>query len=147
VPSRAPPPTGPGISTGRTKSVAKRKKEKLAEPDDDLIERVPNYNVDTVHVGAWRRLREANPYRFEQPTYPRGDRFFWTITQQHLWDDYYNSPECMKNGLIVMPKAINTDVLMMHQADSGATRASERGGATEEQHEAMVRNPAATPTR
>ncbi|KAK1606599.1 hypothetical protein QYE76_030272 [Lolium multiflorum] len=35
---------------------------------------------------------------------------------KHLWDDYYNSPECMKNGLIVMPKAINTDALMLHQA-------------------------------
>ncbi|KAK1628491.1 hypothetical protein QYE76_002806, partial [Lolium multiflorum] len=112
VPSKAPQTTVQGSSTGgRTKSFAKRKKNKQAAPDDDLIERVPDYNVDTVNVSASRRLRDENPYRFPEPTYLQGDKFFWTITQQHLWEDYYNSQECMKNGTFVMPKAINTDTL------------------------------------
>ncbi|KAK1628572.1 hypothetical protein QYE76_002887 [Lolium multiflorum] len=33
-----------------------------------------------------------------------------------IWDDFYNSRECMKNGVIVMPKAINKEVLSMHEA-------------------------------
>ncbi|KAK1611079.1 hypothetical protein QYE76_034752 [Lolium multiflorum] len=33
-----------------------------------------------------------------------------------MWDDFYNSQECMKNVVIVMPKAINKEVLTMHQA-------------------------------
>ncbi|KAK1680292.1 hypothetical protein QYE76_041140 [Lolium multiflorum] len=103
------------IEGGRSKSVAKRKKDKRAAEDDDLIERVPTFNAGTVNIGAWRRLREKNPYRFEERTYTHGDRFFWTNTQNLLWDDYYNSPECMKNGTIVMPRAINKEALNMHQ--------------------------------
>ncbi|KAK1679409.1 hypothetical protein QYE76_040257 [Lolium multiflorum] len=34
---------------------------------------------------------------------------------KHLWEDYYNSQECMKNGTFVMPKAIK-DVLTTHEA-------------------------------
>ncbi|KAK1648622.1 hypothetical protein QYE76_066427 [Lolium multiflorum] len=114
--SKAAQGSVPESSTGgRSKSVAKRKKDKRAAEDDDLIERVPTFNAGTVHVGAWRRLREKNPYRFEERTYTHGDRFFWTNTQQHLWDDYYNSPDCMKNGTIVMPRAINKEALTMHQ--------------------------------
>ncbi|KAK1605591.1 hypothetical protein QYE76_029264 [Lolium multiflorum] len=117
VPSKAAQGSVPGSSTaGRSKSVANRKKDKQEAQDDDLIERLPTFNVGTIHVGAWRRLREENPYRFEEPTYTHGDKFFWTKTQHLLWDDYYNTPECMKNGFIVMPKAINKEVLTMHQA-------------------------------
>ncbi|KAK1648410.1 hypothetical protein QYE76_066215 [Lolium multiflorum] len=109
--------TGPGsLAGGRSKTFAKRKKDKHVAQDDDLIERVPTYNVGTLHIGAWRRLREANTYCFEERTYTHGDKFFWTNTQQHIWDDYYNSRECMKNGTIVMPKAINKEALTMHQA-------------------------------
>ncbi|KAK1693642.1 hypothetical protein QYE76_010339 [Lolium multiflorum] len=68
-----------------------------------------------IKVGAWRRLRESNPYRFEEPTYTEGDKFFWTKTQQVMWDDYYNSQEHMKTGTIVMPKAIK-DVIGMYEA-------------------------------
>ncbi|KAK1605594.1 hypothetical protein QYE76_029267 [Lolium multiflorum] len=117
VPSKAAQGSVPGSSTaGRSKSVANRKKDKQEAQDDDLIERLPTFNVGTIHVGAWIRLREENPYRFEEPSYTHGDKFFWTKTQQLLWDDYYNTPECMKNGFIVMPKAINKEVLTMHQA-------------------------------
>ncbi|KAK1686198.1 hypothetical protein QYE76_047046 [Lolium multiflorum] len=38
------------------------------------------------------------------------------VVQVSLWDDFYNSAECMKNGVIVQPKAINKEVLTMHQA-------------------------------
>jgi hypothetical protein len=48
-------------------------------------------------------------------TYTHGDKFFWTKTQQVLWDEYYNTRECMKNGTIMMPKVIK-DVLTMHEA-------------------------------
>ena len=41
---------------------------------------------------------------------------FWTNTQMHLWVDFYNNRECMKNGIVVMPKAINKETLSMHQA-------------------------------
>jgi hypothetical protein len=118
MPSRAPQGTGPsGSAGGRGKSVAKRKKDKhAAQDDDDLIERVPNFNVGTTHIANWRRVREANPYRFEERTCTDGDRSFWTNTQASLWDDFYNSRECMKNGTIVMPKAINKEALTMHQA-------------------------------
>ena len=118
MPSRAPQGTGPsGSAGGRGKSVAKRKKDKhAAQDDDDLIERVPNFNVGTTHIANWRRVREANPYRFEERTCTDGDRSFWTNTQATLWDDFYNSRECMKNGTIVMPKAINKETLTLHQA-------------------------------
>ncbi|KAK1667607.1 hypothetical protein QYE76_055766 [Lolium multiflorum] len=109
--------TGPGGSArGRGKSFAKRKKDKHATQDDDLIERVPTFNVGTAHIANWRRAREANPYRFKEQTYTGGDRLFWTNTQVSLWDDFYNSRECMKNGIIVMTKAINKEALTMHQA-------------------------------
>jgi hypothetical protein len=57
-----------------------------------------------------------NPYRFEQRTYTGGDKFFWTKTQARLWEDFYNTRECMKNGAVVMPKVINTDELALHEA-------------------------------
>ena len=117
MPGRAAQGSGPGSSTaGRCKTVAKRKKDKHAAQEDDLVERVPTYNVGTMHLADWRRLREANPYRFEERTYLGDDREFWTNTQVSIWDDFYNSRECMKNGVIVMPKAINREVLTMHQA-------------------------------
>ncbi|KAK1630302.1 hypothetical protein QYE76_004617 [Lolium multiflorum] len=62
-------------------------------------------------------LRTVNPYRYEQRTYTGGDRFFWTKTQAALWIGYYdNTHDCMKNGAIVKPKAINTEELALHEA-------------------------------
>ncbi|KAK1652804.1 hypothetical protein QYE76_070609 [Lolium multiflorum] len=62
-------------------------------------------------------LRTVNPYRYEQRTYTGGDRFFWTKTQAALWVGYYdNTHECMKNGAVVMPKAINPEELALHEA-------------------------------
>jgi hypothetical protein len=56
-----------GTSSGRTKSVPNRKRDKQAAQEEDEI--LPTYNVGDVQVGAWRRLRDSNPYRFEEPTY------------------------------------------------------------------------------
>ncbi|KAK1610739.1 hypothetical protein QYE76_034412 [Lolium multiflorum] len=61
-------------------------------------------------------LRTVNPYRYEQRTYTGGDKFFWTKTQAALWDGFYNTPECMKNGVVVKPKAINPEELALHEA-------------------------------
>ncbi|KAK1609655.1 hypothetical protein QYE76_033328 [Lolium multiflorum] len=62
-------------------------------------------------------LRTVNPYRYEQRTYTGGDRFFWTKTQAALWVGYYdNTHECMKNGAVVKPKAINPEELALHEA-------------------------------
>ncbi|KAM0832404.1 hypothetical protein ACQ4PT_064926 [Festuca glaucescens] len=95
MPGRAAQGSGPGSSTaGRTKTVAKRKKDKQAAQEDDLIERVPTYNVGTVHLADWRRLREANPYRFEERTYLGDDREFWTNTQKMRLFDLV----CLKPG-------------------------------------------------
>ncbi|KAK1684801.1 hypothetical protein QYE76_045649 [Lolium multiflorum] len=110
---RAPQTTGGSSSGGRTKTTATKRKDKQAAQGDD--ETLPDFNVGDVHIGAWKRLRETNPYRFEAPTYTGGDRFFWTQTQQLMWDEYYDSREHMKNGCIVMPKAVK-DVLAMHEA-------------------------------
>ncbi|KAK1603795.1 hypothetical protein QYE76_027468 [Lolium multiflorum] len=63
-----------------------------------------------------RELRTVNPYRFEQRTYTHGDKFFWTKTQAALWDGYYDAHEFMKNGDIVLPKAINPEELALHEA-------------------------------
>jgi hypothetical protein len=80
------------------------------------VEKVPTFNVGIVHISAWRRLREENPYHFEERTYNSGDREFWTNTQLNIWDDFYNCPELMRNGVIVQPKAINKEELTMFQA-------------------------------
>ncbi|KAK1627507.1 hypothetical protein QYE76_001822 [Lolium multiflorum] len=62
-------------------------------------------------------LRTVNPYRYEQRTYTGGDKFFWTKTQAALWVGYYdNTHECMKNGVVVKPKAINPEELALHEA-------------------------------
>ncbi|KAK1681111.1 hypothetical protein QYE76_041959 [Lolium multiflorum] len=62
-------------------------------------------------------LRTVNPYRYEQRTYTGGDMFFWTKTQAALWIGYYdNTHECMKNGAVVKPKAINPEELALHEA-------------------------------
>jgi hypothetical protein len=94
-----------------------RGKIKKQAHEEDLTENeiVPHFNVGIVTVTAWRRIRDKNPYRFPEPTYLGGDKFFWTVTQQHLWEDYYDSQECMKNGTFVMPKGIK-DVLTLHEA-------------------------------
>ncbi|KAK1607324.1 hypothetical protein QYE76_030997 [Lolium multiflorum] len=85
---------GGSSARGRTKTSTNKRKDKHA--------------AQTV-------MRESNPYRFEEPTYTGGDKFFWTKTQQVMWDDYYNSQEHMKTGTIVMPKAIK-DVIGMYEA-------------------------------
>ncbi|KAK1696557.1 hypothetical protein QYE76_013254 [Lolium multiflorum] len=110
---RASQPTGGSSARGRTKTSANKRKDKHVAQDGDEV--LPQFHVGNVHVGAWRRLRESNPYRFEEPTYTGGDKFFWTKTQQVMWDDYYNSQEHMKTGTIVMPKAIK-DVIGMYEA-------------------------------
>ncbi|KAK1662704.1 hypothetical protein QYE76_050863 [Lolium multiflorum] len=115
--SKAAPSSGPASSTGgRTKSTWKKRKGKDTVPDSDLVEKVPTYNVGMVHIVDWRRLGEKNPYRFEERTYNIGDREFWTNTQMNIWDDFYNCPELMRNGVIVQPKAINKEELAMLQA-------------------------------
>ncbi|KAK1620663.1 hypothetical protein QYE76_026180 [Lolium multiflorum] len=96
--------TGGSSARGRTKTSANKRKDKHAAQDTDEV--LPEFNVGDVHIGAWRRLRESNPYRFEAPTYTGGDQLFWTDTQKVMWDEYYDSREHMKKGTIVMPKAI-----------------------------------------
>ncbi|KAK1619550.1 hypothetical protein QYE76_025067 [Lolium multiflorum] len=115
--SKVAPSNGPISSTGgRTKSTEKKRKGKDTVPDSNLVEKVPTYNVGTVHIADWRRLREKNPYRFEERTYNIGDREFWTNTQMNIWDDFYKCPDLMRNGVIVQPKAINKEELTMLQA-------------------------------
>jgi hypothetical protein len=117
MPSRASQRSGPCSSAGgRTKSTGKKGKNKQPVPDDDLVERVPTDNIGTLHISAWRRLREENPYRFLERTYNSGEREFWTNTQVNMWGDFYNCPELMKNGVIVQPKAINKEELTMYEA-------------------------------
>ncbi|KAK1649439.1 hypothetical protein QYE76_067244 [Lolium multiflorum] len=110
---RAPQTTGGSSAGGRTKKPAQKRKDKHAAQGDD--EELPEYNVGSVHIGAWKRLRETNHYRFEAPTYTGGDKFFWTQSQQRMWHEYYDSQEHMKTGCIVMPKAVK-DVIEMHAA-------------------------------
>ncbi|KAK1646456.1 hypothetical protein QYE76_064261 [Lolium multiflorum] len=104
---------GGSSARGRTKTSANKRKDKHAAQDGDEV--LPEFHVGDVHIGAWRRLRESNPYRFEEPTYTGGDQLFWTKTQKVMWDDYYDSHEHMKKGTIVMPKAIK-DVIGMYEA-------------------------------
>ncbi|KAK1686603.1 hypothetical protein QYE76_047451 [Lolium multiflorum] len=111
--SRAPQTTGGSSAGGHTKKPAQKRKDKHAAQEDD--EELPEYNIGDVHIGAWKRLRETNHYRFEAPTYTGGDKFFWTQSQQRMWLEYYDSREHMKNGTIVMPKAVK-DVIEMHAA-------------------------------
>ncbi|KAK1693379.1 hypothetical protein QYE76_010076 [Lolium multiflorum] len=107
---RAPQTTGGSSTGGRVKKSANKRKDKHAAQDGDEV--LPEFHVGDVHIGAWRRLRESNPYHFEEPTYTGGDQLFWTKTQKVMWDDYYDSHEHMKKGTIVMPKAIK-DVIGM----------------------------------
>ncbi|KAK1629743.1 hypothetical protein QYE76_004058 [Lolium multiflorum] len=109
--SRAPQPGGSSAGGHSKKPAQKRKDKHAAQGDDEVL---PEYNVGDVHVGAWRRLRESNPYQYEAPTYQGGDKFFWTKTQEAMWNDYYNSQDHMKSGTIVMPKAIK-DVIGMYE--------------------------------
>ncbi|KAK1632735.1 hypothetical protein QYE76_007050 [Lolium multiflorum] len=101
------------LNWGRIKRSANKRKDKQAAQDGDEV--LPDFHVGSVHIGAWRRLRESNPYRFEEPTYTGGDQFFWTNTQQVMWEEFYDSREYMKKGTIVMPKAIK-DVIGMYEA-------------------------------
>ncbi|KAK1620846.1 hypothetical protein QYE76_026363 [Lolium multiflorum] len=110
---RAPQTTGGSSTGGRIKRSANKRKDKQAAQDGDEV--LPDFHVGSVHIGAWRRLRESNPYRFEEPTYTGGDQFFWTNTQQVMWEEFYDSREYMKKGTIVMPKAIK-DVIGMYEA-------------------------------
>jgi hypothetical protein len=58
----------------------------------------------------------SNPYHFKERTYNGGDREFWTETRACFWDDFYSSPEHMRNGTFVQPKAINKEELLMYSA-------------------------------
>ncbi|KAK1679688.1 hypothetical protein QYE76_040536 [Lolium multiflorum] len=111
--SRAPLTRGGSSTGGRIKKSANKRKDKEAAQDGDEV--LPDFHVGSVHIGAWRRLRESNPYRFAEPTYTGGDQFFWTNTQQVMWEEFYDSREYMKKGTIVMPKAIK-DVIGMYEA-------------------------------
>ncbi|KAK1607550.1 hypothetical protein QYE76_031223 [Lolium multiflorum] len=115
-PTKAPQPTDTGNSArGRTKSAANKRKDKQAAQEDDEI--VPDFNVADANHLDWQDLRTVNPYRYEQRTYTGRDKFFWTKTQAALWDGYYgNTHECMKNGAVVKPKAINPEELALHEA-------------------------------
>ncbi|KAK1653192.1 hypothetical protein QYE76_070997 [Lolium multiflorum] len=115
IPSKAPHTTDIGSSVGgRTKSVTGKRKDKQAAQEDD--EMVPTFNVGVAHRFEWQELRKVNPYRYEQRTYTGGDNFFWTKTQARFWEDFYDTQECMKNGAVVMPKAINRVELALHEA-------------------------------
>ncbi|KAK1616885.1 hypothetical protein QYE76_022402 [Lolium multiflorum] len=115
-PTKAPQPTDIGSSArGRNKSTGNKRKDKQAAQEDDEI--VPDFNVADANRLDWQDLRTVNPYRYEQRTYTGGDRFFWTKTQAALWVGYYdNTHECMKNGAVVKPKAINPEELALHEA-------------------------------
>ena len=63
--------SGSGMSTGQ-----KRKKGKDLAPVDDAEEQVPEHNTATVHIAAWRRYRDTNPYRFKERTSTDDDRLF-----------------------------------------------------------------------
>ena len=115
MPSKAPQTHDTGSAAGgRTKIVGGKRKDKHAAQEDDEI--VPTFNIADAHRGDWQDLRTANPYRYEQRTYLGGDKFFWTKTQAAIWEGFYDTRECMKNGAVVMPKAINPDELALHEA-------------------------------
>ncbi|KAK1614490.1 hypothetical protein QYE76_020007, partial [Lolium multiflorum] len=88
----------------------------LLPREDGLVTFLPAVLVVAYLLKLIKEMRMVNPYRFEQRTYTRGDKFFWTKTQAALWDGFYDSHEFMKNGDIVMPKAINPDELALHEA-------------------------------
>jgi hypothetical protein len=106
----------PSSASGRGKSTGKRKKDKVIAQDESLVEQEPNENTATMHIAAWRRLREFNPYRFPERTYTRGDREFWTKTQACFWDDFYISPDHMRNDTFVQPREINKEEFLMFSA-------------------------------
>ncbi|KAK1604290.1 hypothetical protein QYE76_027963, partial [Lolium multiflorum] len=117
--SRVPPAAHQTTDTGsserrRSKLVAGKRKDKQAVQEDD--EEVPAFNLGIAHRYQWREVRMADPYRYEQRTYTGGDKFFWTKTQATLWHGFYDTQECMKNGAVVMPKAINPQELALHEA-------------------------------
>ncbi|KAK1641683.1 hypothetical protein QYE76_059488 [Lolium multiflorum] len=117
VPSKAAQSSGPGSSAGgRSKTTGKKRKDKDTAPDDDLVEKPPTFNTGIVQIAGWRRLKEENPYRFEEITYTGGDREFWTNTQACFWDEFYNCPQLMRNGTFVQPRAINREELLMFHA-------------------------------
>ena len=102
----------PSTVSGRGKSTGqKRKKGKDPAPVDDAEEQVPEHNTATVHIAAWTRYRDTNPYRFKERTSTDDDRLFWTETQVCLWEDFYNNEEHTKNGTFVQPKSINKEEL------------------------------------
>ncbi|KAK1699023.1 hypothetical protein QYE76_015720 [Lolium multiflorum] len=117
--ARAPPAAHQTTDTGsserrRTKSVGGKKKDKHAAQEDD--EEVPTFNLADAHRGEWWEVRLVNPYRHERRTYMGGDKFFWTKTQATLWHGFYDDHDSMKNGTVVMPKAINPQELALHEA-------------------------------
>ncbi|KAK1680468.1 hypothetical protein QYE76_041316 [Lolium multiflorum] len=114
--TKAPQSTDIGSSArGGHKSTGNKRKDKQAAQEDDEI--VPDFNVADANRLDWQDLRTVNPYRYEQRTYTGGDKFFWTKTQAALWVGYYdNTHECMKNGVVVKPKAINPEELALHEA-------------------------------
>jgi hypothetical protein len=82
VPSRAAQSSGLGSSAGGwKKTIGKKRKDKDEVPLDELVERKPKFNTGTVQISGWRRLRDENPYRFEERTYTGDDKEFWTETQ------------------------------------------------------------------
>jgi hypothetical protein len=106
-----------GSGTASRKPAGKRKKGKDTAADEEeedlLIEKVPTENT-AVSIKTWGRLREFNPYQFEERTYSRGDKMFWTKTQYCFWEDFYNNPEYTKTGSFVQPKAINQEELNLY---------------------------------
>jgi hypothetical protein len=106
-----------GSGTASRKPAGKRKKGKDTAADEEeedlLIEKVPTENT-AVSIKTWGRLRESNPYQFEERTYSRGDKMFWTKTQYCFWEDFYNNPEYTKTGSFVQPKAINQEELNLY---------------------------------
>jgi hypothetical protein len=67
-----------------------KRKDKDDVPIDELVERTPQFNTGTVQISVWRRLRDENPYRFEERTYTGDDKEFWTETQAAIWDEFDN---------------------------------------------------------
>ncbi|KAK1649002.1 hypothetical protein QYE76_066807 [Lolium multiflorum] len=114
VPNRAAQSSGPNNSAGgRKKTSGRKRKDKDEVPLDELVEKTPNFNIGTVQISGWRRLRDENPYRFKERTYTGEDKEFWTETRAAIWDEFYNYAALMKNGIIVMTKAINKEELTM----------------------------------
>ena len=85
----------------------KKKKAPMADLGPEEEEIVPDENIYSLGVDKWRNMRRENPYRFRQRTYKGGDRRFWTNSQYAFWEDFYNDKECLRQGLIVVPKVLN----------------------------------------